>query len=36
MDDHYIPDVRKEMKGLKGRPYVLFYVCHCTHTAAGA
>jgi multimeric flavodoxin WrbA len=25
MDDHYIADVRKAMKGLKGKPYVLFY-----------
>ncbi len=25
MDDHYIHDVRKGMKGLKGKPYALFY-----------
>jgi len=25
MDDHYIYDVRKGLKGLKDRPYVLFY-----------
>ena len=25
MDDHYIHDVRKGLKGLKGKPYVLFY-----------
>lgn len=25
MDDHYIYDVRKELKGLKDKPYVLFY-----------
>ncbi len=25
MDDHYIADVRKGMKGLKGKPCVLFY-----------
>ena len=25
MDDHYIADVRKEMQGLKNKPYVLFY-----------
>ncbi len=26
MDDHYIADVRKGMKGLKNKPYVLFYL----------
>lgn len=25
MDDHYIHDVRKGLKGLKGKPYTLFY-----------
>ena len=25
MDDHYIADVRKEMQGLKNKPYALFY-----------
>ena len=25
MDDHYVHDVRKGLKGLKGKPYVLFY-----------
>ncbi len=25
MDDHYIHDVRKGMRGLKGKPYALFY-----------
>jgi flavorubredoxin len=25
MDDHYIADVRKGMRGLKDKPYVLFY-----------
>lgn len=25
MDDHYIHDVRKGLKGLKDKPYVLFY-----------
>ena len=25
MDDHYIHDVRKGLKGLKGKPYALFY-----------
>ncbi len=25
MDDHYIVDVRKGMKGLKGKLYALFY-----------
>ena len=25
MDDHYIADVRKGMKGLKNKPYALFY-----------
>jgi len=25
MDDHYIQDVRKGLKGLKGKPYALFY-----------
>ena len=25
MDDHYIHDVRKGLKGLRGKPYVLFY-----------
>ena len=25
MDDHYIQDVRKGLKNLKGKPYVLFY-----------
>ena len=25
MDDHYIYDVRKELDGLKDKPYVLFY-----------
>jgi flavorubredoxin len=25
MDEHYIQDVRKGLKGLKGKPYVLFY-----------
>lgn len=25
MDDHYIHDVRKELKGLKGKPYAIFY-----------
>jgi multimeric flavodoxin WrbA len=25
MDDHYILDVRKGVKGLKGKPYALFY-----------
>ncbi len=25
MDDHYIQDVRKGLKGLKDKPYVLFY-----------
>jgi len=25
MDDHYIQDVRKGTKGLKGKPYALFY-----------
>ena len=25
MDDHYIADVRKGMKGLKDKPYALFY-----------
>ena len=25
MDDHYIQDVRKGLKGLKEKPYVLFY-----------
>jgi flavorubredoxin len=25
MDDHYIHDVRKGLKGLKNKPYVLFY-----------
>lgn len=25
MDDHYIYDVRKGLKGLKGKPYALFY-----------
>ena len=34
MDDHYIADVRKGMQGLKGKPYVLFYACSCTHTVA--
>ena len=31
MDDHYIADVRKGMKGLKGKPYVLF----CSHGGGG-
>lgn len=25
MDDHYVHDVRKGLKGLKGKPYALFY-----------
>jgi multimeric flavodoxin WrbA len=25
MDDHYIHDVRKGLKGIKGKPYVLFF-----------
>jgi flavorubredoxin len=25
MDDHYIQDVRKGLKGLKGKPYAIFY-----------
>jgi len=25
MDDHYIHDVRKGLRGLKGKPYALFY-----------
>jgi multimeric flavodoxin WrbA len=25
MDDHYIQDVRKGLKGLRGKPYALFY-----------
>jgi len=25
MDDHYVQDVRKGLKGLKGKPYALFY-----------
>jgi flavorubredoxin len=25
MDDHYIHDVRKGLKGIKGKPYALFY-----------
>ena len=25
MDDHYLYDVRKGLKGLKGKPYALFY-----------
>ena len=25
MDDHYIQDVRKGLKGIKGKPYALFY-----------
>jgi flavorubredoxin len=25
MDDHYVHDVRKGLKGLKGKPYTLFY-----------
>lgn len=25
MDDHYIHDVRKGVKGLKNKPYALFY-----------
>jgi len=25
MDDHYIQDARKGSKGLKGKPYALFY-----------
>lgn len=25
MDDHYVADVRKGLKGLKDKPYVLFY-----------
>ena len=36
MDDHYIADVRKGMKGLKNKPYALFYACYSKHTAAGA
>ena len=28
MDDHYIHDVRKGLKGLRDKPYVLFY-SHC-------
>ena len=31
MDDHYIHDVRKGLKGLKGKPYVLF----CSHGGGG-
>ena len=31
MDDHYIPDVRKGMQGLKPKPYVLF----CSHGGGG-
>jgi multimeric flavodoxin WrbA len=31
MDDHYIQDVRKGLKGLKGKPYALFY----THGGGG-
>ena len=31
MDDHYIYDVRKGLKGLKGKPYVLF----CSHGGGG-
>lgn len=25
MDDHYVHDVRKKTKGIKGKPYALFY-----------
>ncbi len=25
MDDHYVHDVRKGLKGLRGKPYALFY-----------
>ena len=25
IDDHYIANMHKEMQGLKGKPYVLFY-----------
>ena len=35
MDDHYIADVRKGTKGLKGKPYAPFYACYCRHTIAG-
>ncbi len=31
MDDHYIYDVRKGLKGLKGKPYALF----CSHGGGG-
>lgn len=31
MDDHYIQDVRKGLKGLRGKPYALFY----THGGGG-
>jgi multimeric flavodoxin WrbA len=31
MDDHYVHDVRKGLKGLKGKPYALFY----THGGGG-
>lgn len=31
MDDHYIHDVRKGLKGLKDKPYVLF----CSHGGGG-
>ena len=31
MDDHYIADVRKGVKGLRGKPYICFY----THGGGG-